>query len=371
VALQYGGAPMASRILQLGPGKEEEVTFAFRTRAAGWLEARLLLEDALPDDNRAVLELPALKTLQVAVYTDTPDLLRPVLAANPQVQALYRLPSEYDPAVGAQIVIFDGFRPAQMPAAGVICIQPPASNSPVKVRTSVRAVPVTRWRTDHALGVGLRTKELRLNEADVYSPSPGDISVAEVEAGPVILARPGPPRLVMLGFHPGKSDLRNELATPLLFANILGWLEPESFRHWELNAGTTGAVTVPLETELDPAQVRVISDTQQQLPFTLKGKSLRFFAGSPGVIRVITEGRERVYSLTLPEVGDAVWKVPDSVRHGIPSGVQEAIARDLWRWLAALGGLGLLIEWLLFGKSSPTTASSSPPSLGRTWRKAS
>jgi hypothetical protein len=80
----------------------------------------------------------------------------------------------------------------------------------------------------------------------VYSPATGDIPVAEVDAGPVILARPGPPRLVVMGFHPGKSEMRNELATPLLFANILGWLEPETFRRWELHAGSTGAVSVDL-----------------------------------------------------------------------------------------------------------------------------
>jgi hypothetical protein len=51
--------PVASRVLHLGANKEEEVSFAFRTRAAGWLEARLLIDDALADDNRAVLELPA------------------------------------------------------------------------------------------------------------------------------------------------------------------------------------------------------------------------------------------------------------------------------------------------------------------------
>jgi hypothetical protein len=125
------------------------------------------------------------------------------------------------------------------------------------------------------------------------------------------------------------------------------------------------------ENETEPGRVRVVSDRQQQLPFTIKGKSLRFFAGSPGVIRVITDGRERVYSLTLPEVGEAVWKAPDAARRGVPNGVQEAIARDLWRWLAALGGLGLLLEWLLFGRSEPGSAKLQRPTPGRTWRKAS
>ena len=40
--------------------------------------------------------------------------------------------------------------------------------------------------------------------------------------GPVILAR-SRPRMIVLGFHPGSSALKFDLATPLLFANIFRW----------------------------------------------------------------------------------------------------------------------------------------------------
>ena len=62
--------------------------------------------------------------------------------------------------------------------------------------------------------------------------------------------------------------------------------------------------------------------------------------------------REMVYSLTLPDVGDAAWSVPATVRTGIPRAVLgDAAPRDLWPWLAVLGGLGLLADWLLYGRS--------------------
>lgn len=59
LAVQLGDAPVGSRVLTLKPGAEEESTFSFRTRAAGWVEARLLTRDAFPQDDRAVLELPS------------------------------------------------------------------------------------------------------------------------------------------------------------------------------------------------------------------------------------------------------------------------------------------------------------------------
>lgn len=371
IGLQFGGAIVGSRRLQLPPGKDEEATFNFRSRAAGWLEVRLLIDDALTEDNRAILELPSQKPLKVDVYTDEPELLRPVLAANALVEAEYLSPSKFKTDSNARITILDRFHPPQLPKGGVIWIAPPAQGSPVTVRTTVTNVPVVRWRSDHELGTGLRTKQWKLESSEVFAPAAGDISVAEVEAGPVILARPSPSRLVVLGFHPGKSAMRFDLTTPLLFANILRWMDPEAFRRWEVYAGTAGTVTVPLESGVGPENVKVISSNQQNLPFTMQGQSLRFFSGTPGTVRVVTADREQVYSLTLPEVGEAVWQPPASAKRGVPSRVMEASARDLWPFLALLGGLGLLIEWLLFGRARLHVASAERPAADNPLRRAS
>jgi hypothetical protein len=351
IGLQFGGAVVGSRRLMLMPGKEEETTFNFRTRAAGWLEVRLMTDDALAEDNRAILELPSQKPLKVDVYTDQPDLLRPVFTANALVEARYVSPAQYKPDGAARITILDHFRPKELPKGGVIWIEPPAEGSPVAVRTTVTNATVVRWRSDHMLGTGLRSKQLKLESSQVFASAKGDISVAEAEAGPVILARPSPSRLVVMGFHPGKSSMRFDLTTPLLFANLMQWMEPAAFRHWEVYGGSAGTVTVPLEAEIAPSEVKVIADNQQNLPFTIQGRNLRFFSGVPGTVRVITENREQVYSLTLPEVGETVWQPPASARRGVPARVTEASARDMWPFLALLGGIGLLAEWLMYGRS--------------------
>ena len=80
--------------------------------------------------------------------------------------------------------------------------------------------------------------------------------------------------------------------------------------------------------------------------------NLRFFSGAPGTVRVQMGDRETVYSLALPDVGEAAWRVPAGVRKGVPRAVAaEAAPRNLWPWLALLGGLGLLADWLLYGRS--------------------
>ncbi len=95
LGVQFGGAPVGTRRFDLKPGAEENATFRFKTRAAGWLEARRsITHDAFQQDGRAVLELPARKILPVTVYSAEPELLRPVFTCDSGVQATFLLPSQ-------------------------------------------------------------------------------------------------------------------------------------------------------------------------------------------------------------------------------------------------------------------------------------
>ena len=97
--------------------------------------------------------------------------------------------------------------------------------------------------------------------------------------------------------------------------------------------------------------VRVLQQDGTPMLFTTRGHTLRFFSGTPGTVRVLAADRETVYSLTLPELWDSKWEVPAAAKHGVPPLLEAvAVSRDLWQLLAILGGLGLLVEWLLFGR---------------------
>lgn len=351
LVVRYGGAPIGTRQLALPPFGEENVSFQFRTKAAGWIEARLLGSDDFAEDDRAILELPAQRTLKVTVYSNEPELLRPVLEANPRVQATFLPPAAYRGQSDAQIVIFDRFGPPKLPDQQAIWVDPPRASSPIPVRAVQEKARLEHWRSDHPLGAGLHSKGLEIESAEVYEAAPGDIALAEAQAGPVILARPGKFKQVVIGFHPMHGAFRFDLVTPLLFANILRWMEPDIFRTWELNAGSVGSVYAKLDADIDPARVKVVNEHEQALPFGIRNRSLHFFSGEPGTFRVLTGDREMVYSLTLPEVAEKVWTPPAAALRGIPRrGVTAAASRDLWQWLALTGLAALLAEWILYGR---------------------
>jgi hypothetical protein len=374
LGLQFAKSPAGSKRLSLKPGAEEQATFTYETKVAGYLEARLNIRDGFPDDDRALIELPAATTMKVAVYTNDPESLRALVSSNPQIDATFEPVAKYNPQVKADVVIVDGFAPAVPPQTNSLWIEPPAKGSPVPVAGVRKNVKISRWRTETSLGAGLRTSDEVIESAEIFAPEKGDIPVVDSEGGSLVVARGSEKKLAVLGFHPGKGTMKYQLAAPLLLANLLRWMAPDAFRRWEVQAAGVGTVNVPIEKGTNPASVHVVDESGKLLPFTMTDSTLQFFSGSEGTVRVAVGDREMVYSLALPDVAEATWKPPANVRRGIPrSSAGGSSNPPIWPWLAALGGIGLAVDWFLYGRSrmfrqwpqSPAAAVASP------WRKAS
>ena len=342
--------PAGTQTMSLKPGTDGEASFQVRASGAGMLGVALTPHDAFPADDSADLELPATPMLPVTVYSNEPDLLKPVLGANPRVTATYRKPEEFR-SNDKGLVILDRFIPRERPAGDSIWIDPPAQGSPVPVRTTAENAEFSGWDAADPLAAGLRAKDFKLEKTSVFAAAPGDVKVGSVQAGPVIVARPGTPKIVVMGFHPALSPLRYELTAPLLFANLLRWVSPEIFHRWEVSGGSVGTVKQVLDDDAAAKNVKVTAEDGSALPFTVHDRVLHFFAGSPGTVRVHAGDHEYQYSLTLPQLGDAKWTPPANARTGIPRFLPILDnTTDLWPWLALAGGLGLLLEWLLYGR---------------------
>ena len=336
--------------LTLPPAADKETSFEYRTGVAGVLGVSLSPHDAFPADDHAELELPAQPMLAVTVYSNEPALLRPLLSAPLRVSAVYRKPEEYKPN-DTGLVILDRFAPPQRPAADSIWIDPPASGSPIPVRTTVDQAQFQGWDTHHPAGAGLRTKDFKLDHASVFEAAPTDGRIGEVQQGPVIVTRPGKPRIVVLGFHPALSALRYELATPLLFANLLRWVSPEIFRRSEIAGGSVGTVKLVLDQGPSAQDVKVTAEDGSPVPFTMRDRALNFFSGARGSVRVAAGDHDYIYSLTLPQLWDSKWDPPADAAKGIPHFAPTLDSSiDIWPWLAVLGAAGLLAEWILYGR---------------------
>ncbi len=366
VTLNFGHAPAGAKAVDLAPGAERELAFPVRTSAAGIIEARLYPKDAFAGDNYVALELPQSRSLHVVVYSDQPELFRPALASDPRIAAEFKFIGSYTPKNDGMVVIHK-FRPETAPQGNVLWIDPPPDKAVVPIRDHVDHPQGMAWTPDLALTAGLRARDVQIESASVFEPGPGTIRVAEVDKGPVMVAREsadGKTRTVVMGFDPFAGAMRFELATPLLLANVLRWMAPDVFRDVDVGAQSAGQVAMPLAG--GSGEVRVLSDSGAILPFNLRDRSVQFFAGQTQRVRVITGNSERVYSLTLPELWDVKWNAPANVRHGIPTFSEALVrSRDLWPLLAALGAALLLGEWFLYGRAAKARLQVVRTGLGR------
>jgi hypothetical protein len=368
ITLNLGNAPAGARSLQLAPGEEKETVINIRTRAAGVLETRLYPRDSFSADNYAALELPEMHPLRVIAYTSDPGALRAALESDPRISAEFRSPSQYQPPNGA-LVILHRFRPAVAPQGNAIWIDPPADQSPVRVRQRVSHPADLQWAADQPLTTGVRSRAVQIEEASVFERAPGLIPVAEADGGPVMVARgrehsSGP--MVVIGFDPFSGPMRYQLVTPLLIGNALRWISPENFRDTSVTTQSAGAVSAPLSAATGSENIQVVSESGARLPFNAHAKSVDFFAGEFSRVRVITGGAERVYSFSLPGMWDAKWVPPANARHGIPQWTERIRrAPRLWLFLAVIGTALLVAEWLIYGRGDSSRLRIIPGAVGK------
>jgi hypothetical protein len=352
---RFAGTPFAPRVVSLDAGAERATIYRFVTDTAGQLTAELQPDGDRIGDDRITLDLPRIRKLRVAVFTGRPAAFAPLLTANNRLNVRF-FGLSGDAARGANgdvdLMILDGVSRPVPPNVASIWIDPPREGSPLPVKAIVRDAEIRNW-PDTPLGEGLHARDARLSEAEVFQTFEGDIAVGEAAEGPVVVAR-GPSQgrgsTVAIGFDPLAGEARLDVTTPLLFANLFGWLCPSVFHRIEISAQPIGLVTAPLDANELASKIQILDQHGAPVPFIRGKQEIELFTSVPEVLRVISATRERMLSVTAPDVAPFEWTPPANAATGpLYRAPFSPSAIDLWRWLAALGALGLLIEWILFG----------------------
>lgn len=360
----FGSSSFTPRLVPLEAGAETTLLFNFVTNSAGQFFAAIEPSNDGMADSRVALEMPRFGKLRVAVLTDRPDAFRPLFSSSSQLSV------RFFPAAGNQqnppadlIVLDHTSRAGRSDAAAsraasdwpsTIWIDPPRQDSPLPVKAVVRNATIGNWHSETPLGESLHAKDTPIPAAEVFETFDGDITVGSVAEGAVVVARPRSDRggkMAVIGFDPLSAGARMELTTPLLFANLLRWMWPDVFRSVAFAAERVGVVSIPLDPREPTGNIRVRDQRGLSAPFVIARQAIELFAGAPAVLHVSSEGRETTLSVALPDVAAFAWKAPVDAAAGMPPALGLSPgALDLWRWLALLGGLGLLFEWAIFGR---------------------
>jgi hypothetical protein len=230
--------------LTLPAGGDAEASFEYRTAAAGILGVKMTPHDAFPADDQAELELPAQPHLSVTVYSDQPDLLRPVLSGHAargcrlsQARRISR--QRYRPGDS---------RSLHSPAAAVadsIWIAPPAEGSPIPVRRP--------WRTCRSPDgtppirrPPVCAPRISSSKRPRSSKRARRCRIGEVDAGPVIVAgRPSRRSWCWAFIRRFPHALR--AGHPLLFANFCAGSRRRFSCRSEVGGASVGTVKLQVD----------------------------------------------------------------------------------------------------------------------------
>ena len=343
LSVSVSGQPLGQRKVSLGPEALASAEDVFTWDKGGLLEAEISPPDALEADNRASVNLPAFRTVRVAVFTSSAnpppfvtDLLT-VLSSNPYVQTQL-VPPGLKASIFTDVAIYQGAKLPSEPDFNTVWFMssPSAAGS--------RPVRVTGWNSQHPVTKWVRTRDISVRNPASPEVQPGDTVLAYTEGNPpspLILAREtNGQRLLIIGFDPHDSNLPLESAFPLLMAGSLEWMTRSVDEVADsLSAG---------ELDLPGPASKVIAPSGREVPFAREGANAHFIAQETGIYRIVAPAGETSIAVNPPALPSQQMQLTAS-ETGSPEGESlPPAAWNLWRWLVILAVVALGMEWWLY-----------------------
>jgi Ca-activated chloride channel family protein len=320
--------------------------------------------DALFEDNLAyAVSYPAStgQTLLATASSSGNFFLEQLLLAMPQLTSYRVLPSESGsfilPSDPFDLYVFDGILPDPLPPANVLLIDPPANDlfdvqGVFSDATDVQVVdgPLTHfvdWDTVHVS----RAKQVSL---PTWSQA-----LVNSRQGPLVFAGDyAGRRVAVVAFNLHDSDLPLQVAFPILFANLIQYLSPQSA--FDTTANLHPGENLTIKPDPSIGEVEITTPSGKIFRYTT-GEDGVFFSetSEPGIYEVNYVGQEErstdFFAVNLFSPAESDIQPAQSIRVGkseIPRTPETDVGkRDLWPWLASIGLLFLIVEWGVYHRS--------------------
>ena len=349
-----GQTRFATRTYSLRPHQTVVAEYVFLTSGSGVFTAEVdPRNDSIKEDNRAAVRITPIRQLRVGVYTDRRQIFEPLLSANPRLRVDYLRPNQQIKQAAGDVLIFDGFAPALPVGGRSLWVNPPRVDAALPVRAVIPKTRIQNWGSSRFEAFGLRPTDDTLLNARIFQTKNDDISFGQAQEGPVVVLHAGPDpgqRSAIIGYDPLQGNLRFTVTTPLLFANLLQWLSPALLREPEAVAGRVGATSLALLPGENVGTLQILDESGPRIPAVTDQERVSLFVNQPATLHAVSNVRDEMLFLTLPDVAEGAWTRPDNVAIGIPPARPASTnSFDLWKWLAGLGAAGLIAEWFLFG----------------------
>jgi hypothetical protein len=342
--LSIDGELLGQRKISLTPYELGNAENEFTWDKGGLLQAEISPSDELESDNRAILNLPEFRTVQVAMFANSGSPfaaeLLPVLSSNPYVQTQTLAP---DTKISnpPDVAIYQGTSlPPQFNYNSIWFLSGSSS-------AATRPVRIAEWNSQHPVTRWVRTHDVSVRNPATFPVLPDDTVLASTEGSPsaaLIVAREqNGHKILIVGFDPHDSNFPMESAFPLLMAGAMEWMThsvdeaADSFASGEL--------------DLPGPIMRVVGPSGKDVPFAHQGTNAHLLALQTGIYKIVTPSGEKTIAVNTPLLPTRRMKVTDPETAGVESEPFQPEGSDLWRWLVLLAIAALWLEWWLYYSS--------------------
>lgn len=375
----YGASPVKRRLafyadgvlanafdLNLAPDGEQAVLAEGIISTTQIIEARLLPDSSVADylqlDDHAFAIPEPVKPAKVVLVSEGNLFLETALKLLPYLE-LEVLKPEQPVDASSGLVIYDGVIPGsnELPSGNLLFIAPPASTQLFSVTGTLQmpdpiAVEPVDPMIEHVNLEGINI----LDAVDLAPPTWSKVLIAEAKnQAPLLLAgETGGRRIAVLAFDLHRSDFPLQVGFPLLVSNLINWLTPGSQTPRQVTPGAALAFSQPLSTSGEEATLKITrpNGTSVQLGYQA-GKVVFADTTQLGIYTVDAgDGVTSRFAVNLFSPQESRIAPHESIQiAGVTpaagNSLQQNGERELWRIIAGLALLLLIIEWLVYQRA--------------------
>ncbi|HEY5911744.1 MAG TPA: VWA domain-containing protein [Verrucomicrobiae bacterium] len=341
-----------TRPINVGAGETSPQVFLATQTRDGVFTLRLTSKDDLAADDQASIVSLLPKPVKVLLVTHGNRLLERALRAVPNVE-LALANDLTDPAGGLDFVVLDSVAPTVWPGGNVLAIHVLNTNWVQGVST-LEGPPIVDWKSAHPL---LRYAGLdNVSVIESYAAKPPAWAVALVDSpqAPLILAGDlGRQRIIWIGFDLLESNWPLRVSFPIFIANAVDWLNPANAKGQQLLVKAGDAFRLGLAHPEKKAQVTLPDNATKTID--LDETANEFVFGDTyrqGVYRLHMGTNDTVFCVDLLDAAESNIKPRDELQLGRYSKViattMQRANMELWRTIAGIGLVVLLVEWWFY-----------------------
>ncbi len=338
-----------TRPLTIPAGETSPQVFLAAQPRDGIFTLRLTAKDDLPTDNEASIVSLLPKPVKVLLISRGNRLLEKALRAAPNVE-LATSSGLTEPASGFDFVVLDAVTPMVWPKGNVLAIHVMNTNWFPEVAT-LEGPAIVDWRSAHPLLRYAAFDNVQVAQSFGAKAPSWAVSLVDSPQAPLILAGDlGRQRIIWIGFDILESNWPLRISFPIFIANAVEWLNPANAQGGQLLVKAGDAFRLPLTSPEKEAQVTLPDGQVKKIPVDPGANELVFGdTYKQGTYRLRVGTNETVFCVDLLDAVESNIKPRRELQLGkytrVAATNQQRANMELWRSIASLGLLVLLIEW--------------------------